>query len=376
MTIDIGTAARQAVFTRWNPSRLMEWAKYGHSGEKYNLTCSGIPCVQRISDIPGGPFDPTLSGQNFTGHEGLKSLLARAYGVATEQVLIAQGASQCNYLIAGAVLQSGGTAIVETPVYDPILRAVESWATTVIRLPRRRENGYLPNPDELRRLLTNDTKLISLTNLHNPSHVRIDRKLMAELVNIASRAGAVVMVDEVYLPMVERDNRQHSHSVGAISLCSLDKSWGLDALRVGWAVGPKELVWTAYRLNNLLGVNQPYMTEDLAWRILDKPEAVDWLIRRAESYVAHRPMLNEFLTRTPRVKAVPAAGGISTLIELPDGTDDLKFSRRLLEEHETAVFPGSLFEAPGTFRVSMGGPRENIQGGLERLHDFVTHQFQ
>ncbi len=367
----IRSPLRAETHRRWNPSELMEWAKFGYVGAKYNLCRSGVPSITNLNELPGAPINPELWGANFAGHEELKSVLAEMYGCEPQNVLLAQGASQCTYLIGGTLLAEGGTAIVETPVYDPILRGVESWATQIKRLPRRKENGYLPDPDELRTLLTTETKLVVLTNLHNPSQVQISSSLMCELVDTARSFGARVLVDEVYLPMIERNHMRHGFGLGAISINSLDKSWGLDALRVGWAVADTETVHTAYRLNNLMGVNQPYITEDIGYRVLSDPAKVKFLTVRAELYAAQRSLISNFFSRTPRVSCVRPAGGISTLVQLPDGMDDLSFQQTLLAERETIVFPGSLFEAPGTIRVSVGGPKDEIEEGLNRLHEAI-----
>jgi aspartate/methionine/tyrosine aminotransferase len=359
---------------RWQPTVLMEWAKSGYAVGALNLACSGVPSITNLNEIPGGPFESHLYGKNYFGHEGLKATIADRYGVELEQVLIAQGASQCNFLMAGAALASGGTAIVETPVYEPILRAVEVWADDVIRLPRRKSNGFQPDPDELKALLTADTRLVMLTNLHNPSQVALEPDRLTAIVEAASRAGAVVMLDEVFLPMIQRDYRRHGASRGAISVNSLGKSWGLDSLRVGWAVGPKDLIYSAYRLNNLLGVNQPFITEDLGCLILQRPEAVEYLVQRAARAAANRDLFTEFLQRTPQVSCVPPSGGISALVDLPMGMDDAAFSRKLLSAQDTVVFPGHYFECPGAIRVSFGEQREMVREGLHRLSHFIKAQ--
>lgn len=355
-------------FVKWQPSLLMEWAKESRPVGAYHLAVSGVPSIKDVGEIPGGPFEPRMWGRNYFGHEGLKERIAAMYGATPENILLAQGASQCNFLMAGALLAGGGTAIVETPVYEPILRAVEVWADRVIRLPRRRENGFQPDPDELRTLLTKDTRLIALTDLHNPSQTALDAERLTEIISAAREAGAQVMIDEVFLPMIRRDHRTHGFGYGAISINGLDKSWGLDAMRIGWAVAPAEVVQRAYRLNNLLGVNQPYLTEDLAFRILSSEKAVTWMIARAEKAMKDgRALFDEFAAATPQATCVPTAGGINAVVELPEGTNDREFAERLQREENTVVFPGSFFEYPAALRVSFGGPEKSTREGLARL---------
>ncbi|MCX6600243.1 MAG: pyridoxal phosphate-dependent aminotransferase [bacterium] len=355
----------------WSPSLLMEWAKSGSTGGRFNLARSGIPPILSLDELPGGPFQPDLWGHNEWGHPKLRETIARMYGTKHEHVLIAQGTSQCNFLMAGAVLAEGGTAVVETPVYDPILRAVEVWADEVVRLPRRKENGYQPDPDELRERLDEHTRLIVLTNLHNPTQTALEPARLAAIVQSTAEVGALVMVDEVFLPMFAPDYRGHAFAFGAISASSLGKCWGLDALRVGWAVGPAEVVHRAYRLNNLLGVNQPYMTEDLACRLLNSPEAVSFMEKRRAQAVQGRALFDKFLTSTPEVACVPPPAGICALLELPAGTDDQILADELLKQEDTVVFPGHFFECPGCIRVSFGGPAAQVEEGLNRLSRFV-----
>ncbi len=365
------TAEEATVFRRWRPTHLMEWAKSGHALGVYNLSRSGIPLIPDLKLLPGGPFKPDFCGHNEWGHEGLKAVIGEMYDAEPGGVLLAQGASQCNFLMAGAILSAGGTAIVETPVYEPVMRGIEVWADRVDFLPRRKENGFLPDPDELRHLIDGKTRLIWLTNLQNPTHSYLSTEAMAAIVEIASDAGAMVVVDEVFHTMLDRDHRHHAHSVGAISINSLGKSWGLDSLRVGWAVGPTELVYRAYRLNNLLGVNQPYSTEDLACRILSEPAAVDYIAAWAKTAAKGRALFEHFLERTPQVSCMMPPAGICAVVELPAGIDDIEFCRKLLERKATTVFPASLFKYPGAVRVAFGGPRDDTAEGLKRLREMI-----
>ncbi len=363
------------LFKKWQPSELQEWAKGVYTSQAaFNLARSGIPSIANIAELPGGPFVPDLCGHNEWGHDGLKKVLAGMYCAQPENVLIAQGASQCNFLMAGAILADGGTAIVETPVYQPILRSIQVWADRVVRLPRRKENGYQPDPGELRRLLDTNTGLVMFTNLHNPTHAVMGTDRLAAMIEMAKEAGAVVMVDEVFLAMLDRDHRRHGFSHGAISVNSLGKSWGLDSLRVGWAIGSADLVHRAYRLNNLLGVNQPYMTEDLACRVLNSPPAVAHMVANAKKASEGRKQFEEFLKHTPKVSCFVPSAGISALVELPAGTEDQEFSRALLATRQTVVFPGSFFDCPGAVRVSFGGPPEEVAEGLSRLSGMVRER--
>lgn len=354
----------------WHPSHLQEWAKAGHSGTEYILALSGVDHLA-LSDIPGGPFEMVIDGANFHGHDGLRTLLAEWYGTTPEHILLAQGASLCNFLIAGAVLSSGGEAIVEAPNYEPILRSVQVWASKVHQLPRRPENNYLPDLAELKKLLTPNVKLLCLTNLHNPSHVRIFPSQLKAIIDHCHDRNVHVMIDEVFLSFIERDHRHHGFASGAISINSFDKAWGISNLRVGWAAGPPAIIEKAYRLNNLLGVNQPYLTEHLAYQILRSDTARNFMIDRANHAMSGKKYLDEFLAATPEVTCTPPAGGLSAWLKLPNQLDDRDVVKRLVERYSTLCFPGFLYGAPGHIRVSFGSDPARTREGFHRLHQCI-----
>ena len=150
------------MYKKWHPTELMEFAKTSLQGGKYNLGRSSVPSITNLSDLPGSPFEFHPWGINMFGHEGLKVILSDWYCANPENILIAQGTSQANFLMAGAILADGGTAIVEAPTYQPILCGIQVFSDQLIRLPRRKENLFQPEPEEFRKLLTSDTKLVWL----------------------------------------------------------------------------------------------------------------------------------------------------------------------------------------------------------------------
>jgi aspartate/methionine/tyrosine aminotransferase len=225
----------------------------------------------------------------------------------------------------------------------------------------------LPDPAALKKLINSRTRLVCLTNLHNPTHVRMSAELIGEIVQMCRAENVFLMIDEAYLPFVERAHHKHAFAGGAISINSLCKAWGLSNLRVGWAVGDPAIIEKCYRLNNLLGVNQPYVTEHLAYQIMSRPDALSYLIARAEKAAAGRKYLHDFLAQTPEIICTPPAGGVSAWLKLPAGMDERKLISMLVLKFSTVCFPGFLFAAPGHIRVSYGSDPARMQTGFQNL---------
>ena len=116
--------------------------------------------------------------------------------------------------------------------------------------------------DELRKLVTPKTKLIVLTNLHNPSCALMDTQTLKAVGELGPR----VLVDEVYLDLLCENTPETAFRLGEqfVITNSLTKVYGLSGVRCGWVLAEPEIVKKIYRLNDLFGVNNPYLTDQIS----------------------------------------------------------------------------------------------------------------
>ena len=171
----------------------MPWAKL-RSHAKYNLATSGV-AHWKLRDLPVHLDDLEISGPSFYGFEPLQQALARHCDVAPDRIVAAGGTSMANYLALAAVLKPGAEILIEHPAYELIVAAARYIGATIRRFPRAHESGFALDPDEIRRHVTPKTKLIAVTNLHNPSSALTGESTIRTIGEIGPR----VLVDEVYL---------------------------------------------------------------------------------------------------------------------------------------------------------------------------------
>src|SRR5262249_23557981 len=143
--------------------------------------------------------DLEISGPSWYGYEPLQKALATKCGVGLDNVVAATGTSMANHLAMAALLQPGDEVIIEHPPYDPMTAVAEYLGATIKRFARRFENGFQIDLREIEEIVTARTRLIVLTNLHNPTGAFTDESTLAGIGEIAKRADAYVLVDEVYL---------------------------------------------------------------------------------------------------------------------------------------------------------------------------------
>jgi len=349
---------------RYKQSDYLYWAKT-QSRARYNLATSGVGAFP-IRDLPVDFTRFEIHGANSYGFAPLENAIARHAGVEPDCVVEAAGASMANHLAMAAVLEPGDRVLMEQPVYGPILDAARYLEADIRRFPRRPENGFRIDLDELRRMLTSRTRLIVLTNLHNPSSVLTPEADLRRIAEMAFRNGALVLVDEVYLDAVYDQTPTTSFRLGPhfIVTSSLTKVYGVSGLRCGWILAQPELAWKMRRLNDLYGSLPAHPAELLSVAAFENLSLLRDRARRVLE--ADRALLSGFLDRHPELQAVRTASGTTCFLRLPGG-NSTRFLSRLRAEHDTSAVPGRFFEMPDYLRIGMGVDNAMFAEGLRRV---------
>jgi aspartate/methionine/tyrosine aminotransferase len=353
-------------------SAYMEWAKT-RSHAKFNLATSGLLNFP-FEEFPLRIDDLELTATSGYGYEPLIQRLARHTGVPEESIVTATGTSMANHLAMAAVLDPGDEVLMELPVYGPMLDVAEYLGARIKRISRRFENDFAIDLAALAKALTPDTRLIALTNLHNPSGALIPAETMRAIGELAQRAHARVLVDEVYLEMLFGCSAPFCFPIGEalaangenpfIVTSSLTKAYGLSGLRCGWILASPALAKRMWLLNDLFAASPVHSAERMSVMALDHLE----LFRgRARTLLAaNRPLLDAFLDSRNDLECFRPPAGTVFFPRLTRG-DPQSFFKLLREKYETTVVPGEFFEMPRHFRLGIGGETPGLRAGLERL---------
>lgn len=345
-------------------SPYMEFAKL-RSAAKYNLAASGVMSYP-LAELPVHMQDLEINGQTIYGYAPLQESLARKNQVSPDCVVAAAGTSMANHLAMAATFEPGDEVLIEEPTYELLLSAAKYLGAEIRRFPRRFEEGFRINPEEVARQITSRTRLVVITNLHNPSSAFTDEATLTAVGDIAHRVGARVLVDEVYLEaMFDQPTRSAFH-LGSHFLAtnSLTKAYGLSGLRCGWILAEPELSERIWKLNDLFSATPVHIAELLSVLALNNLDRVG---ARAKALLdANRQCLNALLDSRPDLECFRPAFGTVVFPKLRQGSVDELFAL-LGREYETSVVPGRYFDMPQHFRIGIGGPVEMTAEGLARL---------
>ncbi|MCU1232637.1 MAG: aminotransferase [Candidatus Solibacter sp.] len=350
---------------RQKSSEYMHWAKT-QSRARFNLATSGVGAFP-LSELGALPA-LEINGDNSYGYAPLKAAIAARHQVDPDCVVTAAGTSGANYLAFATLVDDGDEVLLEHPTYGLLEDALRSLGAVIKPMPRDPENGYALDPAAVRRAITPNTKLIVVTNLHNPSSVLTPESVLREIGDIGRSVGARVLVDEVYLDAVYENTPRTSFHLGPefVVTSSLTKVYGVSGLRCGWILAAPDLARAMWRMNDVMAATPVHPGELLSVVVFEQWERVRDRFRRI--VIADRAVLNAFLDRAPNVSAARTEWGTTCFLRLAAGDADA-FLACLRSERETSAVPGRFFGMPQCFRIGMGVNSEMFAEGLRRIEE-------
>lgn len=308
------------------------------------------------------------------GTDRLRDAVASMYrGRARREVMIAHGAIGANALVYQALVEPGDHVVAIVPNYQQHYSIPESLGATVSRLVLRAEDGYLPDLDQLRDLVSSKTRIISLSNPNNPTGALLDEAELKAIARIAEQVGAWVVCDEVYrgatqtgddLPpsMAEVTDR-------AIVTGSMSKAFSLAGLRLGWIVAPHEVLAAAeiHRDYNTISVGM--IDDQLAAIALEHRDAI---LARTRSVVrTNLAVVDRWVASEPGISYVRPRAGTTALLQYAHAMPSRDFCIRLLEETGVLFTPGSALGMEGQVRIGYGNNLAAIEAGLPLTSAFL-----
>ena len=156
-----------------------------------------------------------------------------------------------NYISIQTLAGPGDEIVVMTPNYMLVWGTAQNFGAQVKSLPLREDQGWALDLDALNTVVTERTKLIAVCNPNNPTGYILTEAEMDAIVAAAERVGAWLLADEVYSGAEQKTDTETPSFWGrydkVLALNSLSKAYGLPGLRIGWVVGPVEMVEALWR---------------------------------------------------------------------------------------------------------------------------------
>ena len=339
-----------------------------------SVTAAGVAAIER------GETHYTPSAGVIELREAIAQYLNRARGLAIDpsQVIVTPGAKPIMFYALLALLDHGDEAIFPDPGF-PIYASMISFAgATPVSLPLREANDFVPDLDELRRLVTLKTKMIILNSPHNPTGGLLSKEAVREIARVARERDLWVLSDEIYAELIY-DGEHHSiareegMAERTIILDGFSKTFAMTGWRLGYGAFPKSLVDPVVKLvTNSVSCTATFTQRAGIVALKARPPEVDEMVKafreRRDTIVAGLNKIEGITCRTPRgaFYVFPNVSGLGL-------GDSAAVASRVLDEAGVACLSGTAFGAAGEghLRLSYANSLENLELAVQRIGDWA-----
>ena len=365
------------------PFAVEEWMNEYEVGARFNIaeTCVDSVSLDRLFALAGedkARFLADFCAKRLTygdilGSPALRSGICGLYKtVQPDQVVPTHGAAGANHHVFCSLISAGDRVVSIMPTYQQLYSIPASIGADVAIMHLKQENDYLPDLDELRALVTPETKMICINNPNNPTGALMSREQLEEIVEIARGVGAYILCDEVYRHLTQEDSWSESIAdlyEKGISVSSMSKVFSLAGLRMGWIATHDEAALCAFLSHRDYNLISCGMFDDAVASIALRHS--DAMLRRNQTIVRENlAILDAWVAAHEHFYYTKPKAGTTALVYYDYDVPSYDFCKRMYRETGAFVTPGDCFEQPHSMRIGYACDKQTLTEGLAALAAF------
>ncbi|ANB13650.1 Bna3p [Sugiyamaella lignohabitans] len=371
------------------------WMDAYETKVKLNIseTCCASLSIEQLETILDKPFpvqnllSKRLVYGDIPGSLDVRNTIAELYNetsigdikINADDILATNGAIGANFLLYYSLVGPGDHVICVDPVYQQLKSVPAVFGGEVELLKLRQENDFLPDLDELHKMVRpGKTKIININSPHNPSGSVISDPLLKKIVDIAREAGAYLICDEVYRPLfhslpkgVEAPSSVVSLYEKGISTGSTSKAFALAGLRFGWIVTSDKSVITECMKRRDYSTISVSMIDDIVatWALTGRHKLLEHNIQLCKTNLE---IVDQFIKDCEgAVSWYRPQAGTTMFLKIHGVTNTEQFCKDFISEYSTLLVPGETFDSPGYVRIGFANATEDLKQGLDNLQKFI-----
>lgn len=361
------------------PALLEEWMREYYFKTEIDIGSSGVQSfslgeIRELLGITQSELDNIVFDDSETlGGFGLRKAIAERYGSGDpERVIATHGSSEAIFLIMTALLNPGDEVLVLDPCYQQLFSIAKAVGCRLKFWPLHFENGFIPDVEEAKSLITDRTRMVVVNFPHNPTGASLAPEQQEELVKATAAVGAYLVWDAAFAEITYDsaplpDPVQYERS---ISMGTLSKSFGLPGLRVGWCLASANVLKRFAKLRDYTILHLSPLIELIAQRTIEQAPVV--VGERQRQAYANLNILKTWCDEHREfVEWIPPRGGVCSFPRLRRINDVETFCHRLARTHGVLLVPGSCFNYPFHVRLGFGGATPIVMEGLSRFSNLL-----
>lgn len=290
------------------------------------------------------------------------------------EIIVTIGATEAIYATLFALINPGDKVVIPTPTF-PLYEAIAAMLGAEVITIDTSSNGFVLSPEMLQDALqkAGDVKAVVLNYPSNPTGVTYSADQLKAIADVLADTDTVVIADEIYSELVYDG---HHTSLAkflpgqTVILNGASKSGAMTGYRVGFVAAPAGLAKMIGMVSSLMITSPADPSMAAAVPVFGSEEGKKATEQMREAYQKRRDVLVSGLTDLGFTVAKPN-GAFYVFVKLPasEGTDDVAFAQRLVDEVKVATIPGAYFGAGGAgyLRLSYATSMDNINEALQRI---------
>ena len=365
---------------RFTPFAMERWQSTYEHRVSINLSESGVHplTVAELIELGGGDVDldtVLLSYGQSNGSDELRALIADQYEGATDaSVLVTIGGAEANFTSFWHLVEHSDAGVVILPTYGQVPGLLESFGGKLKPVHLIEDEEWQPDLDALERALGGGASFVLITNPNNPTGASLTRDSMDAIIEMTERHGAWILADEVYAGAEAHGDEPtpsfwggHDH---VLVTNSLSKAYGLPGLRLGWVVGPDDLVNELWGRTDYTTIAPASLSDALACVAL-RPEARARIGERTRGIVRKNlGVIEQWMgEQDGRFRYRPPDAGAICYAHYDAPINSTEFAEKLRVEKSVLVVPGDHFGMDHYLRLGFGNPEKELLEGLGRVRD-------
>lgn len=306
----------------------------------------------------------------------------RRFGVNYDfesEVIITVGGSESIDLCVRVLIENGDEVLIPQPsfvCYEPI--TIMAGGTPVI-IKTEEANKFKVTAEEIEKKITNKTKLLILPYPNNPTGSVMSREDLEMIADVVKKHNLIVLSDEIYGELTYGKERHTTFSdiegmkERSIIISGFSKSYAMTGWRLGFALGPKEIINCMTKLHQFSIMSAPTVSQYAAIEALNNGD--EDIESMKDQYDLRRRYIVDGFKKLGFSCAEPEGAFYAFPCIKSTGLTSSEFCEKLLSQEKVAIIPGTAFGkcAEGYVRVSYSYSISHIKQALKRIERFVSN---
>ena len=355
-------------------NRYEYWAKYDLADTCVDsLSVNELLEISKNSDVEA-IFNRKLNYGDIHGSERLKRAITSLYEKqGIDNITVTHGAIGANQLVMHTLIERGDKVVSIIPTYQQHYSIPKSVGANVQLYVLKEENNWLPDIQELEKLVGQDTKIICMNNPNNPTGAVIPDDMMIKITEVAKKSNAYILCDEVYRGLNHSGNPFTQSVVDiydkGISTGSVSKVFSLAGLRLGWIAANSDIINEINHQREYNTISVGILDDYFAALAIENKDKI--INRNIEKVNTGKKILTDWLEKEQRVHCVIPKAGTTAFVGYDAQMESTRLCAKLQEETGVMLLPGETMELDGYLRIGYGNNFEKLKTALTIFSEWL-----